>query len=209
MRVIYLSLLALLVQAFGDCQQIGQEVEEKHPDVNIGVCTKSKGFNTVPSKVVLDADRRWLHDTDSRKDCFDDGWDSDLCPDAATCAKTCAFEGADYDKTHGVLASGSNLTLLLYPGGSAASRIYLMSDDSHYRLFKLKNQELTFDVDVSGLPCGTNGALYFVNMPSDGGSSLYPNNNAGAAYGTGYCDAQCPKDLKFINGEVFSKFIRV
>merc|ERR1712232_485323 len=26
-------------------------------------------------------------------------------------------------------------------------------------------------------------------------------NNAGAKFGTGYCDAQCPSDLKFINGE--------
>merc|ERR1712137_1336824 len=25
--------------------------------------------------------------------------------------------------------------------------------------------------------------------------------NAGAKYGMGYCDAQCPHDLKFINGE--------
>lgn len=37
-------------------------------------------------------------------------------------------------------------------------------------------------------------------MEADGGLS-YPGNNAGAAYGTGYCDAQCPKSLKFINGE--------
>ena len=27
-------------------------------------------------------------------------------------------------------------------------------------------------------------------------------NKAGAAYGTGYCDSQCPRDLKFINGQV-------
>merc|ERR1712176_150347 len=59
----------------------------------------------------------------------------------------------------------------------------------------------TFDVDVSQLPCGLNGALYFVEMEQDGGKSKYPNNNAGAAYGTGYCDAQCPHDIKFINGE--------
>merc|ERR1712037_563613 len=26
-------------------------------------------------------------------------------------------------------------------------------------------------------------------------------NQAGAKYGTGYCDAQCPHDIKFINGE--------
>jgi cellulose 1,4-beta-cellobiosidase len=31
--------------------------------------------------------------------------------------------------------------------------------------------------------------------------SLYSGNKAGAKYGTGYCDSQCPKDIKFINGE--------
>jgi len=68
-------------------------------------------------------------------------------------------------------------------------------------MFKLKNKEFTFTVDVSNLPCGLNGALYFVEMDADGGLSKYPLNKAGAAYGTGYCDAQCPHDLKFINGE--------
>jgi cellulose 1,4-beta-cellobiosidase len=29
----------------------------------------------------------------------------------------------------------------------------------------------------------------------------YSNNKAGAKYGTGYCDSQCPQDMKFINGE--------
>ena len=29
-------------------------------------------------------------------------------------------------------------------------------------MFPLKNKEFTFDVDVSALPCGLNGALYFV-----------------------------------------------
>lgn len=49
--------------------------------------------------------------------------------------------------------------------------------------------------------CGLNGALYFVSMDEDGGLSKYSGNKAGAKYGTGYCDAQCPRDLKFINGE--------
>lgn len=39
-------------------------------------------------------------------------------------------------------------------------------------------------------------------MPADGGLSEFTNNNAGAAYGTGYCDSQCPRDLKFIDGQV-------
>jgi cellulose 1,4-beta-cellobiosidase len=76
-----------------------------------------------------------------------------------------------------------------------------MSSDSKYQMFQLKNQEFAFDVDVSQLPCGLNGALYFVGMDADGGLSKYPGNKAGAKYGTGYCDAQCPQDIKFINGE--------
>ena len=66
-------------------------------------------------------------------------------------------------------------------------------------MFYLPNKEFTFDVDVSKLPCGLNGALYFVEMEESGGS--YPTNTAGASYGTGYCDAQCPHDMKWINGE--------
>lgn len=76
------------------------------------------------------------------------------------------------------------------------------TSDSKYQLFNPLNQEFTFDVDVSNLPCGLNGALYFSQMDADGGVSKYPTNKAGAKYGTGYCDAQCPHDIKFINGEV-------
>ena len=74
-------------------------------------------------------------------------------------------------------------------------------DDETYKLFKLKNRELAFDVDVSALDCGVNGAVYFVSMDGDGGAAKYDGNAAGAKYGTGYCDAQCPNDAKFINGE--------
>ena len=38
-------------------------------------------------------------------------------------------------------------------------------------------------------------------MEQDGGKSSYENNNAGARYGTGYCDSQCPRDIKFIGGQ--------
>jgi len=47
--------------------------------------------------------------------------------------------------------------------------------------------------------------LYFVEMPQDGGLAKFPGNKAGAKYGTGYCDAQCPHDLKWINGEANCK----
>ena len=73
---------------------------------------------------------------------------------------------------------------------------------TEYQMFNMKNQEFTFDVDMSQLPCGLNGALYFVEMDADGGLAKYTGNKAGAKYGTGYCDSQCPRDLKFINGLV-------
>ena len=45
------------------------------------------------------------------------------------------------------------------------------------------------------------GALYFSQMMKDGGMSEYDSNQVGAEFGTGYCDAQCPHDIKFIDGE--------
>lgn len=71
-------------------------------------------------------------------------------------------------------------------GSTVGSRVYLI-DGQNYYIFKLKNREFTLDVDVSTLPCGLNGSIYFVEMEADGGKS-YPGNNAGAPFGTGYCD---------------------
>lgn len=76
-----------------------------------------------------------------------------------------------------------------------------MASDTKYHMFKLLNKEFTFDVDTSTLPCGLNGALYLIEMEEDGGMGKYPTNKAGAKYGTGYCDTQCPHDIKFIHGE--------
>jgi cellulose 1,4-beta-cellobiosidase len=127
-----------------------------------------------------------------------------------TCAQNCALEGADYPGTYGITSSGNALTLKFVTQSqqkNIGSRVYLMADDSHYQMFKLLGKEFTFDVDLSALPCGLNGALYFSEMDADGGMSKYSNNKAGAKYGTGYCDSQCPRDIKFINGEVSSTTI--
>merc|ERR1711862_456692 len=67
-----------------------------------------------------------------------------------------------------------------------------------------KNREFAVDIDVSELYCGMNGAMYFIEMDEYGGKGL-GHNNAGAKYGTGYCDAQCPHDIKFISGEANSE----
>lgn len=119
--------------------------------------------------------------------------------------QNCALDGADYEGTYGITSTGDSLRLNFVTTGAntnIGSRVYLMDDETTYTMFNLKNQEFSFDVDMSNLPCGLNGALYFVEMDSDGGMAKYPTNKAGAKYGTGYCDTQCPQDIKFINGEV-------
>lgn len=121
-----------------------------------------------------------------------------------TCAENCAVDGADYSSTYGVTTSGDSLQIDFVTTSSqknVGARLYLMADDTHYEMFHLLNQEFTFDVDVSHLPCGLNGALYMSAMPADGGVSTQTNNKAGAQYGVGYCDSQCPRDLKWIGGE--------
>lgn len=60
------------------------------------------------------------------------------------------------------------------------------------------SKEITFDADMNGADCGLNGAVYFVEMPLDGGKNLASGYSA--QYGLGYCDAQCPS-TNFINGE--------
>ena len=83
---------------------------------------------------------------------------------------------------------------------NVGDRMYMMADQNNYEMFQLKGKEFTFDVDVSNLPCGLNGALYFVEI-SQNGEQWEGANAAGAQYGTGYCDAQCSHDVKFMNKE--------
>jgi cellulose 1,4-beta-cellobiosidase len=121
------------------------------------------------------------------------------------------LDGADYSATYGITTTGNALKLNFITKASqtnVGSRTYLMAAGSttKYQMLKLLGQEFTFDVDVSNLPCGLNGALYFSEMDEDGGMARFSTNKAGAKYGTGYCDAQCPQDIKFINGVVSKVF---
>ena len=146
-----------------------------------------------------------MHTTSGYTNCYTGNtWDASLCPDPTTCAANCALDGADYSGTYGITTSGNALTLKFVTGSNVGSRVYLLApgSDTEYQLFKLKNQEFSFDVDMSQLPCGLNGAVYLVEMDADGGMAKFPTNKAGAKFGTGYCDSQCPHDIKFINGQV-------
>ena len=107
-----ISFLVLLSSA--DAQQVGTLKTEKHPQLTVQRCTKTNGCATEQKKVVVDSNWRWTHKIGEAKDCYHgNSWDPTLCPDAATCAKNCALEGADeeYENTYGIKASGAELKL--------------------------------------------------------------------------------------------------
>ncbi|EGZ25462.1 putative glycosyl hydrolase family 7 protein [Phytophthora sojae] len=163
------------------------------------------GSNT--AETARAANWRWLYEVGTSTNCYTGNeWDETICSDPETCASNCALDGADYTGAYGITADTDSLTLKLVTDSAYStnigSRVYVMESDDTYKAYMLLNQEFTFDVDVSNLDCGLNGALYFVDMDTDGGMSRFSGNAAGDKYGTGYCDAQCPQDLKFISGEV-------
>lgn len=207
-------LTAAYVAATVTAQQIGTAIPEVHPKLPTKFCTRAGGCVTKQTSVVAEALYHPIHVLgDPARSCNPNPTvsgsrarvDPAICPDAETCGKNCVFEGADYEKL-GIKTDGSALTLRLYQpnatGGwdRAAPRVYLLAeDDQNYEPMKLINQEFTFDVDMSLMGCGTNGALYMDEMDLSG--SRHALNPAGAAYGTGYCDAQC-YNKTFINGAV-------
>ncbi|KAH8152778.1 uncharacterized protein LAJ45_03003 [Morchella importuna] len=201
----YIAILATLLRLTAS-QKVGTYTTETHPSLSSSKCTSS-GCTTQSTKVVLDSNWRWLHTTAANQytNCYTgSAWNTALCPDPTTCATNCALDGADYTGVYGIASTGTELTLKFVTTGTnknVGSRVYLMENDTKYQMINPLGGEFTFDVDVSNLPCGLNGALYFSGMDADGGAAKYPSNTAGAKYGTGYCDAQCPHDIKFINGE--------
>ncbi|KAK0707263.1 concanavalin A-like lectin/glucanase domain-containing protein [Lasiosphaeris hirsuta] len=186
-----LPLLFLAVAA----QRIGTAIPEVHPKLQTQVCTTAGGCVTKRTSLVTDSLSHPLHAADNPSvSCTTTPLNATLCPDAATCAQNCVLEGVEYGSI-GVLSSGSALTLrqYLFDGAgfkAVTPRLYLLAeDDKNYEPLRLLNQELAFDVDVSKLSCGMNGALYLSEMDMSGSRSEL--NPAGAQYGTGYCDAQC------------------
>jgi cellulose 1,4-beta-cellobiosidase len=197
-------LLSLAVSA----QNAPENTQESHPRLNFGDCD-ANGCTSTPGEVVLDANWRWLHQQNGFTNCFDNGqWSVSSQSEA----NSCVLEGITSDGylgTYGAQTTNNFDTLDLdyvtthEYGTNVGTRTYLMSSPTEYFLPKFAGEdsyvEFSFDVDVSKLPCGLNGALYFSEMNANGDLGV-GDNKAGAELGTGYCDAQCPKDIKYING---------
>lgn len=198
--------ILLAFVAAARAQQACSSQAETHPKLTWSKCATGGTCTAVQGSIVLDSNWRWTHTVSGSENCYDGNKWTSICTNNAQCAQQCCVDGADYPGTYGINASGNNLSLKLATkhnfGTNIGSRVYLMETDTKYQMFNLLGNEFTFDVDVSKLGCGLNGALYFVSMDADGGLSKFPSNKAGAKYGTGYCDSQCPRDLKFINGVV-------
>jgi cellulose 1,4-beta-cellobiosidase len=83
-------------------------------------------------------------------------------------------------------------------GQNVGSRLYILSPDkTSYEGFDMRNKEFAFTVDTSTLPCGTNGAVYFVEMPLRNPYS----SELTSEYGVNYGDAQCAGDIKYVSGK--------
>ncbi|KAJ4421560.1 Endoglucanase 7a [Gnomoniopsis sp. IMI 355080] len=195
--------LALAWALLANAQDPGTVTPEVHPLLSTSKCTAAGGCVVQNTSVVLDFGYRWLHTADGYDSCTtSSGINATLCPDEATCAQNCVIEGANYTAA-GVVTSGSSMTMNQFFNtstglSSASPRVYLLDESTQdYVLFKLLGQELSFDVDLSTLPCGENGALYLSEMDASGGRNQY--QTGGATYGGGYCDAQCPVET-FKNG---------
>lgn len=194
MALLRAAALPLLLSTGCLAQSIGTAIPEIHPQLTTQRCTLSGGCISQQTSLVTDALSRSLHARDDPAvSCNTVPLNATLCPDAATCAANCVLEGADYAGL-GVLTAGSAMTLRMYAFNGTgydkiSPRLYLLAaDGENYEMLRLRGQELAYDVDMSQLGCGMNGALYLSEMDASGSRSEL--NPAGAAYGTGYCDAQ-------------------
>ncbi|KAH4805780.1 hypothetical protein HBI23_153670 [Parastagonospora nodorum] len=197
------SIFAATLLGLAAAQTLGTTPEVR-PKLATWKCTKAGGCKPQNTAIVIDALRHNIHPkTNSTASCGDrnNPLNPTACPDKEACAQNCVMEGIQNYTTQAVFTDGGKLRLDMFnPSGEYMSpRVYLLAEgEEKYEMLQLNGNEFSFDVDMSQLPCGTNSALYLSEMDVNGGRSDL--NPAGAAFGTGYCDAQCGVK-PFINGE--------
>ncbi|KAI8446517.1 glycoside hydrolase [Phakopsora pachyrhizi] len=174
---------------------------ESWPHLKVTSCSKM-GCRDLKTHLTMDADRRPLVDVNGTSSCLSSNitWNEKICSDPKSCSKNCALGKVNYTESEVISTQGHSVTLKLFNKEKQdGTRFYVMDSKELYKLFQLKNQEVSFEVDVSNAPAGVNAALYFVGMEADGGKSKA--NQAGAPYGTGFCSSKCPTNLRFVNGK--------
>lgn len=187
------TLLAATLLGLAVAQTPGSGTEN-HPALKTWKCTKAGGCTEKNSYVVIDSASHWIHQKNNTAlGCGNWGSAADptACPDEETCAKNCIMEPISDYTNNAIYTTGDVLKLDMFnqAGSTSSPRLYLLGEDKkEYEMLQLTGGELSFDVDVSHLPCGMNGALYLSEMKADGGRSAL--NPGGATYGTGYCKSK-------------------
>src|SRR4051794_33697895 len=174
-----LSLLASLLLCLDHvtAQSLSGKGREVHPKLDTYTCTKRGGCKKQTSYIVLDSAMHPIYQKDNPSlGCGDWGAapNKTVCPDAKTCNKNCVIDQISDYSAYGVKTKGSSLymDMLRDDLSTISPRAYLMDSDQHkYDMIKLTGNEFTFDVDVSKLPCGMNGALYLSEMNKYGGKN--------------------------------------
>jgi len=212
---IFVILRGLSLIVLASAQAPGDKFQEGGPKINLYTCDAPGQCKKESLVFTMDANWRYTHLKGEWDNCYKKNlWVSDPCKgdDGLGCAKQCVVEGipiGDYKKKYGIEGSRSDDGVKMrfksvFTAGSeeytsVGARLYMLKGDNYY-MFRLLNKEFAFDADMSQLECGMNGAVYYIEMEENGGKGKGANT-AGAAYGTGYCDAQCPHDIKYIDGE--------
>jgi len=208
-RDVMFVVVGLTLLALAEAQGAGSKVQEGGPDITLRKCTSPGSCTKKKLKLTMDANWRWVHLNGKSKNCYKGNeWIAAECKDGTECGAACELEGISseqYKGTYGVesIKNGEGVSMKLVNahkyGISVGARLYMLDGDN-YEMFKMVNQEFAFDANMAEMECGINGAVYFIEMTKSGGKGT-ETNKAGPKFGTGYCDAQCPHDMKFIEGQ--------
>jgi len=134
------------------------------------------------------------------------------CQSRACTVKDVSFKlDSSYTNTGSYSIIDNSITLR----NSESPRLYLMNNDKYEKL-KLLGRQLQFDIDISTLPCGSNGALYFIDTDSAycdaqtaGGlgcneMDVYEGNSNANAFTSHSCkNSECDKSGCGVNTKTF------
>ncbi|KAJ6524001.1 cellulose 1,4-beta-cellobiosidase precursor [Mycena capillaripes] len=190
----------------------GSSAFQIHPSLTWSLCVAAGDCSPVSASIVETNGMNW-YIGGSGTNCWEDHvWDSTICPHAQTCYDACIeHPNVDYAGIYGITTSGDAVAMKFFTQSSIlniGNSVLLLDPAStqgapktnKYQIFFPLNMELSFDVDVSQLPCGLASSLSFKEISADGGFSQDPLNQAGAGWGTGNCDGRCSTDRQFIHG---------
>lgn len=157
---------AAVIANLAYAQQPNPNIPNNNPPLTTYKCTSGGGCQAQNTAVVLDWDWHFIHDSNNNGCGIGPGTQ---CPDEETCGQNCIIDPPDYNAA-GVYTNQDALNMFSFVNGNpTAPRAYLLGEDGNYVSFNLLDQEFSFSVDLSSLPCGENGSLYLCGMDLTGG----------------------------------------